>query len=368
MHTNILTTADALSDDDLLARLPALARNEREASVALVAHLAVLATRSVLYAADGYGSLFAYCRQALHLSEDAACNRIDVARACRRFPCILELLAAGTLSLTSARLLGPHLTAENHRVVLARAVNKSRSEIKALIAELAPRPDVPSLVRRLQPAAHATDEPPQKSITAPAELSGRVPASAPLLRPAPRPVVETLAPQRYRVQFTVGQGTQEKLKRLQALLRREIPDGDPGAIFDRALSLLLEKVEAKKLGKTARPRPLPAIRSGTDNEAAEGPLPPRDPPNAVKRAVWERDEGRCAYVSPEGRRCEELAFLEFHHRRPYAKRGEATVDNIALRCWRHNQYEAQLLFGDPPHERRHRAPLTSVKLDLDPLP
>src|SRR5262245_9795992 len=346
MHTNILTTADALSDHELLARLPALARNEREASVALVAHLAVLETRSVLYAADGYGSLFAYCRQALHLSEDAACNRIDVARACRRFPCILELLAAGTLSLTSVRLLGPHLTAENHRAVLARAENKSRSEIKALIAELAPQPDVPSLVRRLpsiRPAAKIVDEPPQARIAAPAGLS----VSAPLLPPAPRPVVEPLAPQRYRVQFTIGQATPEKLKWLQALLRREIPDGDPGAIFDRALSLLLEKVEAKKLGKTARPRPLPAIRFGTDNEAAEGALPPRDPPNAVKRAVWARDEGRCAYVSSEGRRCEELAFLEFHHRRPYAKRGEATVDNIALRCWRHNQYEAQLLFGDP---------------------
>src|SRR5262245_1348730 len=221
MHTNILTTADALSDHELLARLPALARNEREASVALVAHLAVLETRSVLYAADGYGSLFAYCRQALHLSEDAACNRIDVARACRRFPCILELLAAGTLSLTSVRLLGPHLTVENHRAVLARAENKSRSEIKALIAELAPRPDVPSLVRRLpsiQPAATA-DGLPTLSITAPAELSGPVPPSAPLMRPAPRPVVEPLAPQRYRVQFTIGQETQEKLKRLQSLLR-----------------------------------------------------------------------------------------------------------------------------------------------------
>jgi hypothetical protein len=27
-------------------------------------------------------------------------------------------------------------------------------------------------------------------------------------------------------------------------------------------------------------------------------------------------------------------------------RGEATVDNIALRCRRHNQYEADLFFGD----------------------
>ena len=69
--------------------------------------------------------------------------------------------------------------------------------------------------------------------------------------------------------------------------------------------------------------------------------------NPVKRAVWARDQGRCAYVSPQGRRCEERVFLEFHHQLPHAMRGEATVDNIALRCRRHNQYEADLVFGDP---------------------
>lgn len=92
MKTNSLVTASALSDQDLLARLEGLARNEREASAELVAHLAVLDVRPALYAAEGYGSLFSYCTQALRLSEDAACNRIEAARACRRFPLILELL------------------------------------------------------------------------------------------------------------------------------------------------------------------------------------------------------------------------------------------------------------------------------------
>ena len=71
----------------------------------------------------------------------------------------------------------------------------------------------------------------------------------------PRPIVQASAPERYRVQFTIGQETHEKLRRVQALLRREIPDGDPGAIFDRALTVLLEKVEKTKLGAAAKPRP-----------------------------------------------------------------------------------------------------------------
>src|SRR5882672_10537774 len=144
MQNNILVTASALSDQDLLARLETLAGKEREASVELVAHLAALDSRPALFAAQGFSSLFSYCTQALRLSEDAACNRIEAARACRRFPLILELLASGSLTLTSVRLLGKHLTAENHQSVLAKATDKSRREIDVLIAELAPRPDIPS--------------------------------------------------------------------------------------------------------------------------------------------------------------------------------------------------------------------------------
>ena len=76
-------------------------------------------------------------------------------------------------------------------------------------------------------------------------------------------------------------------------------------------------------------------------------MPVRDPVNAVRRETWDRDEGRCAYVSPTGRRCTERVFLEFHHQRPYVLRGKGTADNIALRCRRHNQYEAELVFGGP---------------------
>jgi hypothetical protein len=65
----------------------------------------------------------------------------------------------------------------------------------------------------------------------------------------------------------------------------------------------------------------------------------------VKRAVWLRDGGRCAFVASAGRRCNERAFLEFHHREPYAIGGEAAVANISLRCRQHNAYEGQLAFG-----------------------
>src|SRR5258708_9721989 len=125
MNTNMLALASGLSDQDLLARIDVLAGKEREASAELVAHLAELDTRPALYAAQSFGSLFNYCTKALRLSEDAACNRIEAARTCRRFPMVLDMLASGAVSLTSVRLLGKHLTAENHHAVLARACGQA---------------------------------------------------------------------------------------------------------------------------------------------------------------------------------------------------------------------------------------------------
>jgi 5-methylcytosine-specific restriction endonuclease McrA len=322
--------------------IPALAGKEREAVVALVAHLAALDTRPSVYAALGHGSLFTYCTQVLRLSEDATCNRIDAARACRRFPMILDLLASGAMSLTSVRLVRPYLTPENHEVVLARASGRSRRDIEALVAELAPRPDVPSSVRKLPAVAVPLPSPRNRVEVAAPALSEPVPPFFSPPVPQRRPIIETTSPERYRVQFTIGTESHQRLRRLQDLLRREIPDGDPGAIFDRAMVLLLERVERAKRGAAKKPRP---IRPGTDRQAARSVVSSRDIPAHVQRAVCERDRDQCAFVSKDGRRCTERTFLEFHHIQPYALGGPSTVENISLRCWRHNQYEAELLFG-----------------------
>ena len=165
-----------------------------------------------------------------------------------------------------------------------------------------------------------------------------------LAPPIRRPVIETTSPERYRVQFTVGKETHDKLRRLQELLRREIPDGDPGAIFDRAVTLLLQRVESQKLGAATRPRKARLIRPETDGpDGRNGES--RGIPAHVRREVSKRDGGQCAFVGPGGHRCPERTFLEFHHIIPYALGGRATIDNIALRCRRHNQYEAEVVFG-----------------------
>src|SRR6266851_636817 len=262
MSMNTLTLASGLSDHDLLARIGVLAGREREATVELVAHLAALDTRPALYAAQGFRSLFSYCTQVLRLSADATCDPSEAARACRDFPVFLEALASGAMSLTSVRLLRRHLTPENHQAVLARAGGRSLREIEALVAELAPRPDVPTSIRKLPSVAPVPAPMPVSAPTSPAtRVEATIvappepppPVTRPPVVPTRRPIIETTSPERYRVQFTIGKESHEKLRRVQALLRREIPNGDPGAIFDRALTLLLEKVERTKLGAAKKP-------------------------------------------------------------------------------------------------------------------
>src|SRR5262249_13743822 len=125
----------------------------------------------------------------------------------------------------------------------------------------------------------------------------------------------------------------EKLRRAQDLLRHQIPSGDPAAIFERALDLLLRDVERKKLAAVDSPRPT----TGRGSES-------RHIPAEVKRAVGVRDGAQCAFVGKNGR-CSERGFLEFHHVQPYAAGGQATVDNIELRCAAHNRHEAARYFA-----------------------
>jgi hypothetical protein len=172
MRDHVLA-ATRLSDAGLLARLRDLAGRERAALVELLAHLAELAGRR-------YGTLFAYCRGALGFSEDAAYNRVEAGRACRRFPVILELLVDGSVTLTSVRMLGRHLTPANHAEVLAAARGRSKPEIEALVARLAPKPDLPPMIRRLPDPARAPADP----APPPPAISAAIPC---LSVPAPAP-------------------------------------------------------------------------------------------------------------------------------------------------------------------------------------
>jgi hypothetical protein len=332
-----------LSDTELIAEVNRLARCEREATAQLVAHLAELDARR-LYLGAGFSSLFTYCRDVLKLSEQSTYNRIEAARAARRFPVILDMLGEAALNLATVRLLAPHLTPDNHEQLLAAAAHRSKREVEELVARHSPSP-------RFPPRSGSSRCQSRRSQRSPMRVSRTLLRQKDrLLLPSVHTTPYSRRPQRSRLPRRADQssGPWQKIdmrsdsRPAPALARssslRRTCSATPcqpetRRIVDRALTALLEDLATKKFAATERHR---AGGAPANNS--------RHIPASVKRAVWLRDGGRCAFTSAAGRRCNARGFLEFHHVAPFAAGGRATADNIQLRCRAHNAYEADLYF------------------------
>lgn len=358
----------SLSDADLLHRLLTSIRQSRRDEVDLINLIAEVDARK-LYAREAKASMFLYCTEVLHLSEQEAYLRITVARASREHPLLLSMLRDGQLHLSNIVRLTKHLTPENRDDVLKRAVHKSRREAEELVAELEPCPDAPPAMRKLPTRRGATapstlsaviEADRDQSILAPPTAAGAGANGAaggpsnglgatPRVALSPQATVQPLAPSRYKVVFTASAELHDKLERLQALMRSSVPDGDLGAIIDAAVTEKLERLEARRFAKTRSPR---KTLAETDTTPAS-----RHIPAAVRRAVHERDGGRCTYQDARGRRCQTRDRLEFHHHdQPFGRGGDHSVRNIRLMCHTHNQLLAEQEYGKERVERIRRSP------------
>jgi hypothetical protein len=350
----------SVPDEVLLHQLSRLVKQSRGVEAEVVAHVGEVELRR-LYAPAACSSMFEYCRRVLCLRENEAYLRITVARAARENPVLLEMLRDGRLHLSGIARLAPHLTRQNEEAVLKRASSMSHREIRELVAELEPRPDVAATVRRL-PERRAPDTGSPEQLGAPrveSDAINRRPGAVNretdavnretrVAAPACPSVVEPLAPTRYQVRFTAGAELREKLERLQALMRSAVPDGDLARIIDIAVTEKLQRVEAKRFGKTTSPR----------TGLGETDITPssRHVPAAVRRLVHERDGGRCAYRDKHGRRCARRHDLEFHHKRPFARGGDHSPANLTLMCRVHNTLEAEQAYGEVVMARFRAAP------------
>jgi len=206
----------------------------------------------------------------------------------------------------------------------------SHREIRELVSEVEPRPDVASSVRKL-PQRPAPSSASPLQLGAPrvesnavnrgpdtVDLEPRVAAPA---RPA---LVEPLAPSRYQVRFTASAELREKLERLQALMRSSVPDADLARIIDIAVTEKLQRVEAKRFARTEAPRKALAETDTTPSS--------RHIPAVVRRLVYQRDGGRCAYRDRYGRHCAKRHDLELHHKHPFAHGGDHNPGNLTLLC------------------------------------
>jgi hypothetical protein len=312
-----------LSNEALRRELTTKAARENEATAELLAHIAEFDERK-LYLPAAYESMLAYCTGELQLSEDAAKKRIQVARVSRGCPAVLEALESGRVHLTGLRLLAPHITPGTAEELLTAATHKTKEAIERLLAERSPRLDVPAMVV------------PTCIEGAPGHLRNVDPqALAGADTPPARDRVTPLSAESFAVQFTRSREADERFRYAQVLLGHHVKSGDLAEVYDRAMKALIEKLERVRLGACSRPR-----KRGRPTQPGS-----RHIANDVKRAVWIRDQGQCTFTSESGRRCEARSDLQYDHVKEYARGGEATVDNIRLRCPGHNQHTAEQTYG-----------------------
>jgi 5-methylcytosine-specific restriction endonuclease McrA len=307
----------SLSNDELLAATRDLVRRSCSMEADLLVHLGEIDERK-LYLDRAFSSMFTFCTRELGFSEGAAYNRILVARAARRLPTLIEAVRSGRVHLAGLRLLAPHLTQKNHERLLAKAARRTKDEIAEIVAAMAPR--APSTTIRKLPGRPAAQ-------------------SLPLIpkpgSPPPRPIVP-VAEALYKLQFSISREFRDEIREAQDLLRHRITDGDLATIFRAALEMLVAKIRKERFAVVRKPRG-PAETS-VETES-------RHVPDAIKRAVYERDGGRCAFVDERGKRCDERGALEIDHIDGFARTQRHELDALRLLCRAHNQHAAERMYG-----------------------
>jgi len=383
-----------LGNSELVTGLSELVRQSNLLTGDLLAHLVELEARK-LHLELGFSSLFAYCVEALGMSEGTAGRRVTAARVCRRFPDAFERVARGALHLCALCALAPYLGPENAAELFDACQGKTRRQIEALLAARFPRPDVREQIRRLPARASLPAErsernepPPQarndtpSSVPVPSVPVPSVPVPSVPVPSVPVPSVPVpsvpvprrrelvpLAADRFGVHFTADAELRELIERARALASHRLPNGDLASLMKLMVTSFVRREEQRRFGVGARSRraktetqparsalritppggaSMPA--RGAERTSREGRAMPTGTRGrylnvAVRRAAYTRDRGQCAFVSAQGRRCTARTFLELDHRQPFARFGAADASNIRLLCRAHNLLHARNCFG-----------------------
>ncbi len=350
---------NALSDPELIARLRSLVEKEKSLTLEIVSHLVEVARRG-LHLAKGCGSLYEYCRGELGYSDASAWRRARAAQAILRCPEAWERLSEGQVTLCALGRVQKFITPS----VLEDICGKSQAEVELIAARYDAKgvsPDrtrpvmVPKPVGAKQSAAN--DEGLRSEVMLSGQERPREPVDTGRLRSEVQGErSDTIEfEQKWKVEGVVSKNVKAKLDRCKSLLSRKYPRGvDYETLFNELSDVFLERFDPERKKSRRQERQANEKRPAyTPAKARLKASSSRHIPASVKEQVWTRDKGRCAYVGPNGKRCNSTFGLQIDHFPiPFARGGPSMASNLRLLCARHNRYTARQVFGRLCDDRR----------------
>lgn len=306
----------SLTDKSLHEKTQALVKNEREITLQVLQHLREVERRS-LFATLSYSSLFEYAVKELKYSESAALRRISSMRLLRELPELEKKVESGALPLSTLSQAQSFFRQEKTQnlekiEILSTLENKSAREVERELVSRSSEPE--KLVKEKLRAVSATHT---------------------------------------EVKFLVEEEFISELEELKAMLSHKMPNASLKELMAFALKQTLKELRPKepKEKNSVDKQPAPPTSEAKQSSPQQQPTPPalvvkntRYIPVEVKRQVWKRDQGQCSF-NCGGKRCGAKHFLEFDHIKPFALGGEATAENLRLRCRTHNQLAAVGNYG-----------------------
>ena len=346
-----MNSVSKINNKQLLEDFSLAVLKEREAISEVISYLSHIWERK-LYAELGYSSLFNFLVEKHHYSKAAAYRRIQAAKLVQREPKVLIYLKEGKLNLTTIALIEPFATGEKLQPLIQFSLGKTKEEVEELLGEFSHKVQInKDKIRRLpviksssaaelkcielnqecftEDVSQKNPEIPQKSLV-----------FSDIATTTSEPKEEI---RRVKIEFVADEAVAQKIERAKQILRHKYPQGKLEDIVNEALESLLEKKDPERKIK----------RHSEKNEvkrrilAGSLELHSRDDsryiPKVIQREAYQRDEGKCSYVSPEGKQCRERNFLELDHIHPWSLGGTSTSENLRLLCRTHNQYRNQTL-------------------------
>jgi len=310
----------------LVQRLSSRLENEKRELVLFLIELGEFDAKKLALEL-GYPSTLGCLVRELRLTESSACRRIAAARLLARFPQIAGYLLASRLTLMGLVALKDVLDDSNVDELLERASGLSEPDLRQLVMRIrfgASSPSVGVAPGRLAPAT-----PVAATVAADAVATSTG-------NPTVAPPEELQA-----VTLWVGPAFREELEAVRTLLGHAVPSGKREEVLLHVLRAQRKLLERRRYGSPKRPSKPAAPPANADYI-----------PAAVRREVYEREGGSCAYVGEEDRRCCSTLRLEYQHIVPLARGGPSTPTNVTIFCRAHNLLQAKKDFGEEYVKRK----------------